>query len=156
MALRPACLQSGSLEVPGRGDSQSSTLSCVSAPHPGKSEATAGQAPGTGLEKAESQPEEGQAAGGDFQPHSAETEHLLCPSTPPPDSSLQATVLGPLLQPPELPRLSGHSQPEGCSISWSAASSATATSATISSVQIESQLSISPKSRLQSSSGPTS
>lgn len=42
------------------------------------------------------------------------------------------------------PRPSGHSDPEGCSISWSAASSATATSATISLVQIESQLSISP------------
>lgn len=81
-----------------------STLSCVSAPCPGKREAAAGQAPGTGLEKAESQPEEGRAAGGDFQPHSAETEHLLCPSTPPPDSSLQATVLGPLLQPPEAPQ----------------------------------------------------
>ena len=67
------------------GESQSSTLSCVSAPRPDKSEATAGQAPGTGLEKTESQPEEGGAAGGDFQPHSAKTEHLLCPSTPPPD-----------------------------------------------------------------------
>lgn len=88
MALRPTCLQSGSLEGPGLGESQSPTLSCVSAPCPGKREAAAGQALGTGLEKAESQPEEGRAAGGDFQPHSAETEHLLCPLTPPPDSSL--------------------------------------------------------------------
>lgn len=75
--------------------------SAVFLPRPGKSEATAGQAPGTGLEKAESQPERAGSWWWSSAPLKAETEYLG------PEflllTAVFTTVLGPLLQPPDPP-----------------------------------------------------